>query len=130
MDQPTYVASFNFSMPVSIELHQVTTLEPPYTFTAESTCLLGMIMKMGSGYPEKCVFAKKGRVETGVDGWKRHYDGTFRPFMLPDACAQITAVTHGSRTRKTAVLAKPSTEVDSSDDEGGQSPIGSDVSAH
>ena len=83
IEGPCFTATFNFPDLAAIEIPRVTALTPPDVFTGESTCLLDRIAKLNIGLPKKCIFAKKKSVESGSNGWKCHYDGTFRPFLLP-----------------------------------------------
>ena len=74
---------FNFPDLDAIAIHRVSVLEPPNVSAGESTCLRDRIANLAIGYPGRCIFAKKNRVATGPAGWKCHYGGTFRPFILP-----------------------------------------------
>ena len=82
-DGPMRTAHFPFPDPVDFKIPRVTTLAPPNVFSRTSTCLLSRVLEHGSGFPTRCIFARKRTIATGPDGWKCHYDGSFRPFMIP-----------------------------------------------
>ena len=127
--RPMSFAPFNFPGPVSIEIHKCAMLETPNIFTTESTGLMGGIMKNGSCYPKKCVFAKKRLVGTWPIGRRCHYDGSSRPFILPNVHTRIITSNPVPRQRRTTAHRNLRGEVGSSNAEVGQAPDDSEDTA-
>ena len=83
-------------------------------------------MKNGSCCPAKCVFARKSGLEARTCGWGFRYDGTFRPFMIPEVHQRThpaKPVFHQRRKRRPI---KPPGESGSANDEFGRSSGDSD----
>ena len=76
-------ASFSFPEPGTIGIPFMAKCMPPNISQAESTCLINRVIKLGAGYPTRCIFVKKQQIVSGDDGRSCHYSGTFRPFVLP-----------------------------------------------
>ena len=79
---PMRTAHFPFPDPIDIDIPIVTTLVPPNVFTRTHTCLLNRVMSHGHGYPDRRIFVKKKTIALGHGGWKCHYGGNFRPFII------------------------------------------------
>ena len=97
---PMRRARFPFPLPTNVDIPRVSKLSPVNISNDESTCLMNRVTKHGSGYPVRCIFArKKKEAQTGPAGWKCLYGGTFRPFLIPKVPPRCNEREKGPVTR-------------------------------